>query len=392
MTSRNQYDTAVKKILLLTCLSLVLISLAAAQKSEIKFLKTSLNKVIKQAQKENKYIFIDAYTTWCGPCKMMDREVFTDKEVGAHYNANFVNAKFDMEKGDGVVVSDKYDVRSYPTFLYLDSDGNLLHKVSSYRPKRIFMAIGDEALEFESPAEMRKRLDAQGGDDPELMVAYIDALIRIGNREKADKLITKFLKSGADWENEDVRRLMINVPGEIDSDRFAYIIENNEGFREILGESAFIKAIQQEFFRYATKGGTFPSPTKMDALYVEYGGSLKDQLSKYYRVANTLITGNGYLDAVWSYYSEYPCDDCLELNNIAWDFYEQIDDEEKLLKAVEWAQRSVDIEKNYYNLDTLAWLLHKTGQTSKAKEIAKEAIAIAKANGEDYSSTSSLLK
>ena len=80
------------------------------------------------------------------------------------------------------------------------------------------------------------------------------------------------------------------------------------------------------------------------------------------------------------------------MNNIAWDFYEQIDDEEKLLKAVEWAQRSVDIEKNYYNLDTLAWLLHKTGQTSKAKEIAKEAIAIAKANGEDYSSTSSLLK
>lgn len=380
-----------RRIGLVLYISLLFGSLSIAQKSKVKFMKTSLNKVLVQAQKEDKYIFIDAYTTWCGPCKMMDREVFTDKEVGAYYNAHFVNAKFDMEKGDGLMLAEKYNVRSYPTFLFLDSDGNLLYKVSGFRPKAVFLDIGGEALEFESPEILEKRLNAEG-DDPKLLVEYIDALIRIDLREKADQLLTKYLDTGADWENEDLRRLMIKIPGAIDGQRFGYIIKHHEYFRRLLGESAFIKAIHQEFFRFATKKGDYPTTTEMDKLYQKYGGLLNAQLSKYYRVANNLMTGKDYLDAVWNYYSRYPCDDGLELNNIAWDFFENIDDPEKLLIAVEWAQRSVEIEKSYYNLDTLAWLLNKIGQTDKARQIAEEAIKMAKANGEDYSTTLPLIQ
>ena len=43
------------------------------------------------AKAQNKLIFIDAYTTWCGPCKLMAKTVFTEKEVGDFYNSNFIN-------------------------------------------------------------------------------------------------------------------------------------------------------------------------------------------------------------------------------------------------------------------------------------------------------------
>lgn len=57
--------------------------------------------------------------SWCGPCKMMDRNVFVKKSVGDYYNSTFVNARFDMEKGEGIEIAQKYMVRSYPTYLFL---------------------------------------------------------------------------------------------------------------------------------------------------------------------------------------------------------------------------------------------------------------------------------
>ncbi|HMZ23915.1 MAG TPA: DUF255 domain-containing protein, partial [Saprospiraceae bacterium] len=57
--------------------------------------------ILKKAKKEKKLIYLDAYTSWCGPCKMMKKNVFPDAAVGEYFNANFVNAQIDMEKGEG---------------------------------------------------------------------------------------------------------------------------------------------------------------------------------------------------------------------------------------------------------------------------------------------------
>jgi uncharacterized protein YyaL (SSP411 family) len=55
-----------------------------------------------KAKKENKLIFVDAYASWCGPCKLMVKNIFPLKTVGDYYNSHFINAKIDMEKGEGI--------------------------------------------------------------------------------------------------------------------------------------------------------------------------------------------------------------------------------------------------------------------------------------------------
>ena len=77
----------------------------------------SFEEIKAKAKKENKLIFLDAYTTWCGPCKWMAKTVFTNDTVAQYYNANFINAKIDMEKGEGIELAKKYAVRCYPNLL-----------------------------------------------------------------------------------------------------------------------------------------------------------------------------------------------------------------------------------------------------------------------------------
>lgn len=112
-----------KKLLIL--LSFLLVGgFAFAQSGGVKFQETTMSSLMSQATKANKPIFVDVYATWCGPCKYMASKVFTQDKAGAYFNANFINAKFDAEKGEGIEVAKKYNVTAYPTFLILDAKGN----------------------------------------------------------------------------------------------------------------------------------------------------------------------------------------------------------------------------------------------------------------------------
>ena len=83
----------------------------------IKFEDTNFSTILAKAKKENKLIFVDSYASWCGPCKLMVKNVFPQKAVGDYYNSHFVNAKIDMEKGEGIDLAHKYNVIVFPTYL-----------------------------------------------------------------------------------------------------------------------------------------------------------------------------------------------------------------------------------------------------------------------------------
>jgi tetratricopeptide (TPR) repeat protein len=98
-----------------------------------------------------------------------------------------------------------------------------------------------------------------------------------------------------------------------------------------------------------------------------------------------------YAQAAVDYFDSFESNDYNQLNNVAWSFYENIEDKKMLKKALEWAKKSVELSDVYFNNDTLAALYYKLGKYDKAEATAKHAIELAKLRQQDYSGTQELL-
>ncbi len=112
----------------------------------IKFFHGTFNEAKAKAKKENKLIFMDCYTTWCGPCKKMAKNIFVKKEVGDYYNKNFICLKMDMEQGEGLTVATNYSIEAYPTYLFINSKGVVKHRELGYIESERFIQVGKTAL------------------------------------------------------------------------------------------------------------------------------------------------------------------------------------------------------------------------------------------------------
>ena len=107
----------------------------------IKFEDCSFAEALTKAAAEGKRVFMDCYTSWCGPCRKMSNEVFVLPEVGGYFNEHFVSIKMDMEKGEGPALAKKYKVNAYPTMLVLDKDGNVLNTVLGARSAKELLQL-----------------------------------------------------------------------------------------------------------------------------------------------------------------------------------------------------------------------------------------------------------
>lgn len=130
--------------LLLVCVGLI----SFAQKSAhtdmhqgIVFTSGKWKEVARVAKKRGKYIFVDAYTTWCGPCKLLKSKTFKDKDAAAYFNKHFINFSVDMEKGEGIKLANQWNVTAYPTLLFFNPDGKLIMR-------RVGYIDGDKLVDF----------------------------------------------------------------------------------------------------------------------------------------------------------------------------------------------------------------------------------------------------
>lgn len=105
-----------------------------------------LGEAIARAEAEDKLIFVDFYTSWCLPCKLMDEDVFTDPALGDFMNERFVSMKVDAEAGNGVNLATLYDVQAYPTLLFLDTRGRVVARKQGAAYQRELRRLGTRAL------------------------------------------------------------------------------------------------------------------------------------------------------------------------------------------------------------------------------------------------------
>lgn len=184
------------KKLILSLLAALLVFPAMAQTN---FRPISFDEAIKQAKAENKLVFIDFYTDWCGPCKKMSKEVFPQKKVGDFFNAQFVCIKLNAEK-EGLEQAERFKVTAYPTFLILDTDEKVKMDIKGAMSADDFIAKVKNELNPEmSPERMKQRYES-GERTPELVNAYAMSFMEKQQEKEGFKIIDEYFNSLTDQQ------------------------------------------------------------------------------------------------------------------------------------------------------------------------------------------------
>ncbi len=372
---------------------LLFLTFSLSAQDGIHFMEESWQKLLKKAEKEDKLIFLDAYTTWCGPCKMMSKDVFPDKKLGKLYNDKFINVQLDMEDEEGYPLGKKYKIRAYPSLLYINGQGEVVHRVVGYQDADQLKALADVVYDPElNLVGLQQRYEA-GERDPDFLLKKAMAHSNAMDGQHMEALEAYF-ETQTDWSTMENMELIFMVADDIKSPLFKYLANHREEFELVFGKEAVINKLQQMVSQELYKNrNDLPSLEKVDQLYARAYPDMADKLSARFRIDYYRMAGDQekFLEATADYLGTYSSDNAMELNNAAWNFFELVDDPKHLKLALSWAQKSVELEPGYYNYDTLAALYFKLGEKKKALKTAKQAIAIAKAEGENFSATQALL-
>ncbi|MFM9948507.1 MAG: thioredoxin family protein [Saprospiraceae bacterium] len=380
------------RIALVLAFQLLTVAALMAQQGGMKFTERAWSDLLAKAKASDQIIFMDAYTTWCGPCKMMSKNVFTDKEVGDYYNANFINVKMDMEKGEGIDLASKYEVRAYPTLLFIDGDGAIVHRAVGYHEAAAFVELGKKAKDPTSRISGMKARYASGDRDPVFLQTYTQTLYNAMDSGFGDAAAS-YLATQSDWNTQENVQFIFQYLETVDSKLFDHLLKNKAVFEQTFGKEVVMGKVEQ-LIAQKVLGSDQPDLKVADALYAKAYPENAGEMSARFRMNYYQMTGDidNFAKSSVAFFDKYPSKDMMQLNNVAWAFYESVTDKAMLKKAIGWAKASVKLDAQYFNSDTLAALYYKIGDKKKAKKAALAAIEIAKKNGEDYSGSEQFLK
>ena len=358
----------------------------------IQFVNKPWKEIIEQAKQEDKLIFVDAYTSWCGPCKSMSANVFPDKKVGEFFNAQFINAKIDMEKGEGPKLAQQYKVRAYPTFLFVDGDGKVVHQSLGYHDVDQLLDLGGIAA---NPMMRLSSLDAMyaaGDRSSDFLYNYTMAKAKAMDGSH-QPVAEQYLETQSNWKSEKNMEFIYRFMTDTHSKMFDFFVKNKADFIEKFGEPAVSGRIRGlvEAALFEGEGNVIANAERVYAIvYPEKA----DQMISQFKMSYYLGAGDSekYAESALAHYKKYAPRDYEELNETAWNFYELVDDKKYLKKAVKLAKKSIAMQNAYYNNDTLAALYYKLGKKKKALAAANKAIYLAKEEGEQYQETEELLE
>ena len=170
---------------------IVLLS-ANLKAEEIPFEKGNLAAAMKKANDSKKILFVECYTTWCGPCKWMAKNVFTDNDVAKFYESNFVNIRLDMEKGEGLDFAKRYEVKVYPTYVFLDGEGVMIHKACGSKEAKEFIKDGMNALDPKRNLSGMQKIFESGERSSTFLKDYLTVLSAANMN--ADKVVNLYIE------------------------------------------------------------------------------------------------------------------------------------------------------------------------------------------------------
>ena len=206
-----------------------------AEERGIKFFEGTWAEALQAAKEENKLIFVDVYTDWCPPCKKMDKEVLPLPEVGERYNEMFINFKLDAEKGEGPDLAEQYEVRAYPTYLYLDSEGNPLHRAVGYFSPSAFLAHTDQVdmlVDDEHSLAKFNSAFERGERDRDFLRNYIKKRKELGLNNDEVMNVYFFQLSWEDLDKTEELEFLAGMMNGTNNNALQFLMQNFGGIAE----------------------------------------------------------------------------------------------------------------------------------------------------------------
>lgn len=354
--------------------------------------------ILAKAKKENKLVFIDAYAVWCGPCKLMVKNIFPLKPVGDYYNEHFVNAKIDMEKGEGIDLAKKYNVKVFPTYLFINGDGEEVHRTIGYVEEKDFIQFAMDAGDPNKRLTALKQKFEKGEKDPAFLLNLANLTI-YNDTDFSNKVIERYFAAKPEF-NQDNLGLLFQAMKSTDGAAYKVFTERKADITKMLPEQQYA-AMDKNVKVNTVMAKAYNTDKKIwnDAYFLAESQKFltKDESEKILKraKANRALKDKDiatYEKLTLELNQDVSALNADQLNSLAWNFFENVTTKSSLETAVKWAQESVTKKESYANTDTLANLYNKIGDKKNAKIWAQKSVELGKAAGEDTGDTEKLLK
>jgi thioredoxin-related protein len=358
----------------------------------IHFIDVDYSAALKQAEKESKIIFLVLCHSLATPCINL-QAILEDSILGEYYNDHFINISLDAESIEGERISKDFNVNAFPTYLFISHEGSLVIRGQGvYGPERL-IDLGMESLNPDIQIRNLQNAYELGERNEEVFYNYASVLF-LNYDTLAREVAREYLDSFPAWTTRNRMEMVLRMVNKYNDRYYRNIVEKRYLYIKEFGEGIVDGNLTRIIEEYFNEMGENVSLTEVKQVYEEVFPSRKSEpLFDYFEMNYFDRTGNTtrYIEKAKTYVKKYTYLSWSSLNELAWAFYEKVDDQSALKIAVKWARKSIDQNNNHYNNDTLAALYYKLGNQKKALKYAERAIELANAAGEDPSETERLL-
>ncbi|QDW25832.1 DUF255 domain-containing protein [Pedobacter sp. KBS0701] len=355
----------------------------------------SWQQVKEKAKKENKYLLVDCFTTWCGPCKYMASTIFPQEKVGEFFNKNFVNVKvqFDQTKNDSEEVkswyadaqsmSKEFRINAYPTFLIFSPQGKLVHRIVGGGEADEFIARAQMALNPETQYYTLMKKSESGNVAPETLKQLAISAEAAYDEENSAKFANAYIATQKDLYTKENLEFLSRYTKSSKSKGFELMLNHPEKIDAVLGKGKSNEILSAVVLEESIYPGLRKPNANIDSLvaaakskYPTVDISKPVDLIKI-QIFQSEKKWDKFQPAVLSYMKKYGTEVRADmLNSFAWTVFENCKDANCITEALSWSKRSVDEtqSKEPAYLDTYANLLYKLGKKDQAIAMQQKAV------------------
>lgn len=349
---------------------------AGAQGME--FFHGSWEDALEEAEEQGKLIFVDCYTTWCGPCKRMAANTFPDPAVGEFYNANFINVKIDMEKEDGIRFRQKYSVSAYPTLYYIAPDGEVVFMTKGAKQPGDFLNIGQLAVKkYDGSAQYKEMYDS-GDHSYETVYNYIDALNR--SNKSSLKVANEYFRDIENIDTPENLSMLMVATTRVDSRIFEYFEEYKDKLVKMEGEDAVAEVVRRSVYNTGMAGIEYESLDLLDEAHAAIKKHLPDEADEFYassrmQYALKMEDLDLYSSNCKDFIKKYAEDNPEELRRVAEDIMKHFPDNEECISlGLKAAKKAAQLQPTEETVIVYATMVFLDGNRTKALDILDEAL------------------